>query len=393
MRYVMTRTAKQTRGAFLWLAVLGVLIATTPSETVSGEPDILVIAPFLALVLAVPYLLQSRTNTVPLGLVLYLLIVAFAFAISNLAMPGNWALSVAVLGPFTMLFGFFAAHPQKLRAVIEAILVINLAALALQVLLYMSVGEIVDLHALLFPWSESRSGEFLGFLRLSGLHLEPGTYSAYLYVLVVFRVLLGGALTDRLSLLMLASFALTFSAWGIAAFLTGMIAIALSAFSNKRLMGKILLSGFIVVSCFLVILFTTNLLEPFMSYLQIRLDPTQGSASYRMIAYNELVATFDRYIPIGMPMAEKFCAHCQSPQDLGIWSQIIVRFGICAAVLVFVVSIVAAWKHSLMMVTLVLFAFTGKYDVSKPITWLFLALVLIPWYRQPRFRIAERKAE
>lgn len=389
----MPRSAKQTRSAFFWLAVLGVLIATTPSENVSGNSDIVVIVHFLALVLAMPYLMQLRTNTVPHGLVLYPLIVALAFAISNLAMPGYWALSVVVLGPFTMLFGVFAAHQKKkFRAVIDAILVINLAAFAFQFLFYMASGEIVDLHSLLIPWSESRSGEFLGYVRFSGLHLEPGTYSAFLYVLVVFRVLLGGGLTDRLSLLLLASFALTMSAWGIAAFLTGMIAVAFSAFSNKRLVGKILLSGFIVVSGFLVILFTTNLLEPFLLYLQLRLDPTQGSASYRIIAFNELVATFDRYIPIGMPMAEKFCSHCQSPQDLGIWSQIIVRFGLCAAVLVFVVSIASAWRYSMMMVILVLFAFTGKYDVSKPITWLFLALVLIPWYRQPRFRIAERAA-
>jgi hypothetical protein len=381
----MPRTAKQTRGAFFWLAVLGVLIATTPSENVSGNSGILIISHFLALILAMPYVMNSRTNTVPLGVVLYTLIVAFAFALSNLAMPGYWALSVTVLGPFTMLFGVFTAHKQKLRAVIDAILVINLAALAFQFLFYLAAGEIVHLHTLLFPSSESRSAEFLGFVRLGGLHLEPGTYSAYLYVLVVIRVLLGGALTDRISLLMLASFALTFSVWGIAAFLTGMISVAFLVFSNKRRMRRIPLSGFILVSCFLVILFATNLLEPVLSYLQVRLDPSQGSAIYRRIAFDELVATFDRYVPIGMPMAEKFCAPCQSPQDLGVWSQIIVRFGICAAVLVFVVSIVSAWKHSVVMVILVLFAFTGKYDVSTPITWLFLALVLTPWYLQPSY--------
>ena len=180
---------------------------------------------------------------------------------------------------------------------------------------------------------------------------------------------------------MLASFALTFSIWGIAAFLAGMIAVTISAFPNKRLMGKFLLASLIVVSGFLIVLFTTSLLDSFLSYLQVRLDWTEGSASYRLISFNELVATFERYIPIGMPMAEQFCAGCQSPQDLGVWSQIIIRFGIFAAALVFVVSIVSAWKHSAMMVILVLFAFTGKYDVSEPITWLFLALILIPWAR------------
>lgn len=387
----MPKTAKQTRGAFFWLAVLGVLLATTPSENVSGDSGTLVILQFLALVLAAPYFLYPRTNTVPLGVVLYALIVAFAFTLSNLAMPGSWALSVAILGPFTMLFGVFSVHQKKLIAVIDAVLVINLSALVFQFLFYIFTGEIVHLHTLLFPLSESRAGEFLGFVRLSGLHLEPGTYSAYLYILVVFRILLGGALTDRISLLMLASFALTLSVWGIAAFLTGMISVAFLAFSNKRLMGKILLSGYIVVGGCVVVLFTTNLLEPVLSYLQIRLDPTQGSASYRRIAFNELVATFDRYVPIGMPMAEKFCATCQSPQDLGIWSQIIVRFGICVAVLVFLVSIVSAWKHSVVMVILVLFAFTGKYDVSKPITWLFLALVLTPWYLQPSYATPREK--
>ena len=127
---------------------------------------------------------------------------------------------------------------------------------------------------------------------------------------------------------MLASFALTFSIWGITAFLIGMIAVTISAISNKRPMGKFLLSSLIVVSGFLIVLVTTSQLEPFLSYLQVRLDWTQGSASYRLIAFNELVATFERYSLIGMPMSEQFCAGCQSPQDLGIWSQIIIRFGI-----------------------------------------------------------------
>ena len=372
---------------------MGVLIATTPSEAASENLGALVVSKFFALALSVPYFLNSRRNTVPLGVILYTLIVAFAFALSNLAMPGNWAISVAVLGPLTMLFGVFTVLQQeKLRAVIDAVLIINLAALAFQYLFYMWVGEIVHLHTLLFPSSESRAAEFLGFVRLGGLHLEPGTYSNFLYVLVVFRVLLGGALTARLSLLMLVSFALTFSTWGIAAFLVGMIAVALSAFSNQHRIGKTLLSGFIVISSLLVVLFTTNLQEPVLSYLQVRLDPTQGSASFRRIAFNELVATFDRYVLLGMPMAEKFCASCQSPQDLGLWSQIIIRFGFFAAVFILVISVISAWKHSAITFILVLFAFTGKYDVSTPITWLFLGLVLVPWYRQSRLRTAEGEA-
>jgi hypothetical protein len=376
----MPRAAKQTRGAFFWLAVLGVLIATTPSENASGNAGNLVILHFLALIIAVPYLPPSPKKPVPMGLILYTLVVPCALVISNLAMPGTWALAVAVLGLFTMLFGVFVADQQKLRAVIDAVLIINLAALICQFVFYLAEGEIVHLHTLLFPLSESRSGVLFGVPRLSGLHLEPGTYSAFLYVLVVFRVLLGGAITDRLSLLMLASFALTFSVWGIAAFLTGMIAVVFSVLLNKRRIGTILLLTFMLLVGCLVFLFKGNLLETVLAYIQLRLDPTQGSASYRIIALNELVATFNDYVPIGMPMAKKFCADCHSPQDLGVWSQIIVRFGIFAAVLVFVVSIVSAWKHSVVMVLLVLFAFSGKYDVSKPITWLLLAVVLTPWF-------------
>ena len=389
---MMLGKAKMTKVLYFCLAVLGVLIATTPAENASGDSDILVIAHFLALVLTIPYFLQLRTNAMPYELLIYALIVASAFVLSNLQMPGYWALSVAVLGPLTLMFGAFAAHPQKLRGVIDAILIINLAAFAFQWLVYLVSGEIFHIHTLLFPFSESRSAEFLGFLRLGGLHLEPGTYSAYLYLLVVFRIILGGAITDRISLLMLVSFALTFSVWGIAAFLTGMIAVTFSAFSNGRRMRKALFPASIAVSGFLVLLFMTGLLEPVLSYLQVRLDPTQGSASYREIALSELIATFDRYVPIGMPMAEKFCAPCQSPQDLGVWSQIIIRFGVFAAVLIFVVSILSAYKHSALMVILVLFAFTGKYDVSKPITWLFLGLVLTPWYLRTRLRTAEKVA-
>ena len=129
-------------------------------------------------------------------------------------MPGNWALAVGVLGPLTMLFGILSARQQKLFAVVDVVLMINLAALSIQFLYYVWAGELLQIHTLLFPSSASRVGDFLGFVRLGGLHLEPGTYANFMYALVVLRVLLGGALTDRLSILMLISIALTFSAWG-----------------------------------------------------------------------------------------------------------------------------------------------------------------------------------
>jgi hypothetical protein len=198
--------------------------------------------------------------------------------------------------------------------------------------------------------------------------------------MVVFRILLGGHITDIVSILILVSLALTFSTWGIFAFLTAMIGIAISVFSKKRRKSKAPIPITIALTVGMLFFYATNMVDPALEYILGRLDYTQGSANFRVIAFEDLVNTFDAYIPLGLPMQQKFCPTCQSPQDLGLWSQMIVRFGALAAVIVLAVSLISAWRHSPTMLLLVAFAFTGKYDLNHPIVWMFFSLVLLPYY-------------
>lgn len=369
-----------------WLSVLGVLVATTPSEQVLFNSSFMLVVHFLALFVAIPNISTSRPRAVKPVVIFYLLIIPFILSLSNVADPSLWAVSFIILGAVTMLLLTFFVKSESLIEVIDAVLAINLIVFCIQFLVFFTTNELIQPHLWLYPGSASRSGEFLGFVRLGGLHTEPGTYSSFLYLLVVFRNLLGGRLTDRISILMLISFAATFSAWGIIAFLTGFLSIAISVFSNKRSEGAnglIFISILLMVSSF--VLFNTNLLNPVLEYIQARMDTTQGSASYRQQAFDELIIRWDDYFFIGLGMSKEFCGACYSPQDLGLWSQMIVRFGFLSAVFMITVSLISAWKHSLSMCILVAFAFTGKYDLSKPIVWMFFALILFPYYAD-RFR-------
>ena len=168
----------QTRGAFFWLAVLGVLFATTPSQGTPGNEGILVVGQFLALFLAVPYLLQLRTNKMPLGLLLYPLIVASAFALSNLVMPGS--------GRYRLRFS------GRSRCCSVSLPRTGKNCVLSSMPLWSSILPCLPFNFCpIWYWRNPPSsqaaipvepiavGEFLGYLRLSGLHVEPGTYSNF----------------------------------------------------------------------------------------------------------------------------------------------------------------------------------------------------------------------
>jgi hypothetical protein len=182
---------------------------------------------------------------------------------------------------------------------------------------------------------------------------------------------LGALPSDRIFLLAGFSLMMTFSAWGIiAGFVTFLVAMLSKSYQRKRnkvlaVAGLMLLATFVVFSSYFDLL--TN-------YIDQRFDTSKGSASYRSEVWSVFVQELPTYALIGRPFAEFFCSDCISPQDLGVFSQLIVRLGAVTGLIIMVAAVRPYLLTSLPSLILVTFFFTGKYDLGDPVFWFVLSL-------------------
>ena len=109
------------------------------------------------------------------------LVFSAVFILSNAADPSLFTF-IAGFCLFTglMISGLsFRENESKiLLRLVHSYMAVNLSGLVLGVFMYYGVGLEVDLHSLMFPWSAARVGEFMGFYRVTGFQIEPGTYTA-----------------------------------------------------------------------------------------------------------------------------------------------------------------------------------------------------------------------
>lgn len=354
-----------------WIAVICTLLATIPFELPSNNTAITTLFSFSVMF----GLLLHSEATAKLSLSIKILIwAAFLSAIlivSNFKYPSDFAISLSVLTPAVILLAGIAWRSARTLNVIDAVIAINMFFLYLQLTYYFISGNIIEFHTLLFPFSSSRVGEFIGVIRLGGLHIEPGTYSAFVFALLLARHLLGGAPSDKIFFLAGLSLIVTFSAWGIIAGLVVFSVIILSRSHQSKRNKIIVVSGML----FLTALVQYSTIFYFLAdYTLQRFEPSAGSASYRIEVFSVLVQELPTYILIGRPFEEVFCAECISPQDLGVFSQLIVRLGATSSLIVFVYALRPYLFTSFPTLILVLFFFTGKYDLAEPIFWFVLGL-------------------
>jgi hypothetical protein len=131
--------------------------------------------------------------------------------------------------PFLMTVGLLAAgvgaaalarfgthFRATIGTAIHVVLVVQVAGLAIQAMTLMTTGEAAALHSMLFPPSEARTGvESVGVIRLGGFQIEPGTYAAWVAMLVALSRIWKGRF-GVIDYVATASILGTYSAMGIA---------------------------------------------------------------------------------------------------------------------------------------------------------------------------------
>lgn len=183
--------------SMFWTVIIGIVIffVFTPFE--SPDSFISVILPRIALiagiVLVAPLIVFRPYRSFRPAL---FMMVAMAIHLTLLGRPDNLQLIAEWVGFITIALFARAMVDKRWEAgaALTLVLVINLAAILFQFVSHQINLDYFDFHNILFPMSEARAGNetWAQGVRISGFHLEPGTYSTWVAMLVVLSRLLKG---------------------------------------------------------------------------------------------------------------------------------------------------------------------------------------------------------
>ncbi|AMY70564.1 hypothetical protein [Frigidibacter mobilis] len=136
----------------------------------------------------------------------------------------------------------------------------NLIGLLLAAVTYYGAGLEIDFHGIMFPWSAARVREFMGFFRITGFQIEPGTYTATMYFCALLSAVLRRRIFGRVETLAVVSTLSTMSAWAafaISSYLAGCLIEALM----RRRQRTHLVKGFTVIVALIPFVGLVNLVD------------------------------------------------------------------------------------------------------------------------------------
>ncbi|MGE5650313.1 MAG: hypothetical protein ACM34A_08940 [Bacillota bacterium] len=270
-------------------------------------------------------------------------------------------------------------RPVLLRS-LDFLLAAWLISFAVQFALYIGGGIIVDVHQIFHPYSEARisSGWDDGLLRMTGVHIEPGTYSNWVYGLVFLRGVARRKFFDFFSVVAIASTLLTFSFWGILSASIYLFAACMSSLSVVRssTLFKLLGIAVVVVGAYA---FVADLgMDEVTEYLYQRSTMGDSSGDSKLRAYGGFLHEFDEILVLGKPLDHDFCDGCESPQDAGVLLNAIILLGLPVSLAVFGIAGYTAYAigrlSGLLAYLPLLF---GKFYVYEPILWLIFCTCIL----------------
>lgn len=265
---------------------------------------------------------------------------------------------------------------------IGVVLVVSLFSVVGQ-LLYLSItGHLIEIHQAFFPWSQSRSAELakFGIARVSGLHTEPGTHSAYAVGLLALRALYGRHLFDKIGWGAMISVLLTLSLWGFIAFFVYLLSFLF--FTGVRFgKGKIWTAVILIVfgaAGGIAIVGSSDWLDGINSYFLIRADLSDGSGGAKVAAWHYGGRLLADVFLVGVPFNYDYCEGCRSPQDAGLALNMGIYFGVFFSFVLFGGYLAGILKIRDWSVFLFGTLFLGaKFFYYDPLVWLLICSAFI----------------
>jgi hypothetical protein len=361
------------------LLVLSLHYLLNPSESGSSQFIATIVRIAAGAVVLLLLFIRFRPPSGLLWLVPALTALGGWLALQNF--PNNIELVLLFLAFATYAFVIAAylrsrAAGDVLQRALDILLAFWIAAFLIQLLVYVVTGTIYDFHAWLHPWSAARlptAGDD-NYVRFTGLMIEPGTFSNWVYSLIVLRGVSGRRLFDKLAIVGVLSTLLTLSAWSVLAAPLYFFALAASNFRPRS-------ASFYRKALVVAVIFGSGTailwsvygqeVENLRDYYQYRADSESRAGSAKVLAFEGFAQVVPEVIFFGKPLSYSFCGGCVSPQDAGISLNLVVKFG--AAVTAIVFSIIAACiarRYGLFVVSVLgPFAF-AKLFYFDPLFWI-----------------------
>lgn len=288
-----------------------------------------------------------------------------------------WGLSMATMA--------IPSWSRSTDFLLSGYMVFHLVGLGLAIVLKIVLGEFIDLHNILFPFSASRGGDTMNVTRLTGFHVEPGTYANYIYLFVLLRALLTQRILSRLSTIAMMSTTLTSSAWAIIAILCYFAAGLTEVIKRKR-KGQFPTEIFVMCALtFFYVIVISVLLSNFsdsayVKYIAERLfgQGPDASRADKIIALEQWRQAIGGAFVFGYPMSETFCPTCRSPQDIGVAFNLAFNFGVVPSVALWVmlfVSVLRKWGPRFLVLSAPLLV--NKAFFYDPLIWFVIGIILL----------------
>lgn len=375
----------ETRASFslfrVVLAVIGMHYFLTPAEWGVSAQNVQLVRLLGGGVLLASVCFGVRFSKSSQVLGAFYLFLAFWFVAINLPKnPGGLFFLSAFVGISFLLIA--AQIDQGVREgfsrILTTLLLFWVGSLLLQVVLYFAAGSVVDLHRFLHPYSEARIGGAGLLFRFTGVHIEPGTYANWVYLLVLLRAAVSGRLFDWVAVGAVASILLTVSVWGAIAVSLYFIAffLVLIAAGKSADRAKLsLVAVFMIGVAFVFYQKFGSAIDEALNYFFVRAELGDASGTAKIDAYNGFIKVLGDSVVFGFPLDFDFCGGCASPQDSGIFINLVVRGGLLLAMSIFLVLLFLFWRVFSFPAALVIVpALTSKVFYFDPIFWMLAGL-------------------
>jgi len=282
------------------------------------------VASVIAALVAVRY--KPRINILCacyLGVLFLVSIMAALFSFSNylflLWLSVGFGLTLAAAAAKDAVFR------SALARAILALIVFSGLALALQLALYAASGVSVDLHQIIFPFSEARIADHVTFLRFGGVYIEPGTLAQWIYLEMLVYLALSQNAKSYVIAFVATTMLLTASTWGVGvALLLTVVALA-RASSHERLLVIVALSVLIFV--LIEVAPTADVFDFFDAKITFETE----SVGYKGDTYDQFFRALGGMVFIGQGFVPDFCHNCLSVQDAGLGLNMVVVMGLVFA--------------------------------------------------------------
>ncbi|MFT3800669.1 MAG: hypothetical protein QM766_05555 [Burkholderiaceae bacterium] len=274
-----------------------------------------------------------------------------------------------------VLVEYANSRPVEFLAVARVFLVISMTALLYQFISFQLGGEVVDLHAMLFPGTAriEIGTEAESVIRLTGFQTEPGNYSTWIMLLVLASRLIAGRF-GIIESLATCSVLMTYSATGV--FFVGiailwMLADSLVRGGAKKWMWLVVFGALVLAAAS-----AFDLLDHYEERFLGRDDASLMYRYWALQAYSYLT-TSEKLLGFGF--LDEIC-DCHF-SDLGFGPNLVMRGGILVALGV-LPWLWVAWRRRsaiavLSIVSTVYFAKTPPFSIAA-----WFALLLLSDVRQ-----------